>query len=468
MPEILAEGSVVFDNIILMTDSYKMTHWRMYPPDTSSIYSYLEARSGGEFPEVVFFGLQYLLRRYCEGVRVDRARIDEAQKFCRSHFGQDLFNLEGWEHIARAWGGKLPVEIKAVPEGRSIPEGQVLLTIENTDSQCPWLTNHLETLLVQLWYPCTVATISREQRKILLAGLEKSGHPDQIDFKLHDFGYRGSTTVESAGLGGAAHLVNFKGTDTLAACELLAKYYDSPMAGFSVPASEHSTITAWGEKGEKEAFAHILDEYPTGLVSVVSDSWDIHRACRKLWGEYLKNKVRERKGVLVVRPDSGSPEKIVPECLDALSENFGHSTNAKGFKVLPDYIRLIQGDGITRHSLGGIVQAILAAGYSLDNVVFGSGGGLLQDVNRDTQRFALKCSHAVVEGKGRDVFKRPASDPTKNSKRGRLKLVWAPGSASYKTVPEQDPGRDELVRVFKNGVLEGNLSLEKIRENAKI
>lgn len=452
------------DNIILMTDSYKATHWKMYPPNTSKVYSYLEARKGGQYPEVVFFGLQYLLKCYLEGRRVTYEQIKEADSFLLAHFGQNLFNKEGWEYIANVHNGHLPVEISAVPEGSVIPESNVMLTIENTDPKCAWLTNHLETLLLQVWYPCTVATTSRQQKKMIHTALEKSGTPELVDLKLHDFGYRGSTSQESAAIGGLAHLTCFQGTDNLAACQIAMKYYNISMPGISIPAAEHSTITAWGENQEVNAFRHILKQYPTGLISVVSDSWDIHRACHKLWGTQLNNEVAQRNGTLVIRPDSGPPEKIVPDCLDILGQHFGHTFNKKNYKVLPDFIRLIQGDGISRHSLGGIIDAILTRGWSLDNVTFGSGGGLLQCVNRDTQKFAIKCSYVIIDGKAQNVYKHPSSDPTKNSKCGRLKLIKETVQVTYKTVPERTSGQNELKVVFQNGKITSYTTLDQIRK----
>ena len=463
----------MLDNIILMTDSYKATHWKMYPPKTSKVYSYLEARVGGEYPEVVFFGLQYLLQRYLEGKRVTHKHIETADAFFLSHFGQNFFNRHGWEYIVDVHNGKLPIEIRAVSEGTVVPEGNVMLTIENTDPKCFWLTNHLETLLVQLWYPCTVATTSLQQKKMILAGLEKSGTPDLADFKLHDFGYRGSSSPESAAIGGAAHLIHFRGTDTLAACEFAMKYYNANMPGISIPAAEHSTITSWGEDAEISAFRHALEVYPTGLISIVSDSWDIQKACR-LWGTELKDCVAHRNGTLVIRPDSGQPEKIVPDCLDILGEKFGYKTNDKGYKVLPGFLRLIQGDGISRHTLGGIIDAIIQRGWSLDNVTFGSGGGLLQRVNRDTQRFAMKCSYVVVDDQERDVYKAPTSDLTKSSKKGRLKLIkkekYVDGNniVSYQTVSEKTHGQDELKVIFRDGQIKSYIHFDQVRKNAKL
>ena len=455
------------ENIVLATDSYKMTHWAMYPPAIRKVGSYFEARAGGEYPYSVFFGLQYLAKRYFEGQVVTREKIDEARNLCLMHFGQDVFNLEGWEYVLDKYDGRLPVSISAVPEGTVVPESNVLFTIENTDPNCFWLTNHLETLLVELWYPCTVATISMAQKKVLSAGLEKSGSLEKLPFMLHDFGYRGSTSVESAALGDAAHLVNFMGTDTIAGMELLMKYYGSGMPAFSVPAAEHSTITAWGKDREVDAFRHILNRFQNGLVSVVSDSWDIYDACERLWGEELRDEVIDNKDrTLVVRPDSGDPYEVVPACMNILGSKFGFTTNDKGYRVLPDNVRLIQGDGISRHSLPGLLYSIMNAGWSLDNIVFGSGGGLIQDCTRDTLRFAMKCNWVDIDGVVSDVYKRPTSDPTKNSKRGRLALIRHEGR--LQTVNEEAGVgfKNELREVFRNGEVLVEDTLDAIRERA--
>lgn len=457
------------DNIILATDSYKQSHHAMYQPGTEVVSSYFESRAGGEYPYCVFFGLQYLLDKHLAGTnRVTPEMIDEAEELCRWHFGQELFNRRGWEHVVNAHDGRLPISIRAVPEGSVVPESNVLFTIQNTDPSCAWLTNHLETLLVQLWYPCTVATISREQKRTLNSALEKSGDPANLAFMLHDFGYRGSSSSESAALGGAAHLVNFMGTDTIAGLRLLMAHYGADEPGYSVPAAEHSTITAWGEGGELDAYRHILDRFRTGTVAVVSDSWDIFEACRQLWGRQLRDEIAGNLGrTLVVRPDSGEPERVVVECLSILGEQFGHHVNEKGYKVLPDHVRLIQGDGITRRSLPGLCDAILGAGWSMDNMVFGSGGGLLQDCDRDTLRFALKCNWVRVGGIQRDVFKRPVSDPAKNSKSGPLKLIR--DGASFRTVGAGENAEPDVLReVFRDGEVLVRDSLDAIRIRADL
>lgn len=460
---------MISDNIILATDSYKQSHHAMYQPGTEVVGSYFESRAGGEYPHCVFFGLQYLLDRHLSGAnRVTPAMIDEAEDLCRWHFGQELFNRRGWEHVVSVHEGRLPISIRAVPEGSVVPESNVLFTIENTDPDCAWLTNHLETLLVQLWYPCTVATISREQKRVLKTALEKSGSLANLAFMLHDFGYRGSSSSESAALGGAAHLVNFMGTDTIAGLRLLMAHYGAEEPGYSVPAAEHSTITAWGRDGELDAYRHILDRFGSGTVAVVSDSWDIFEACRQIWGRQLRDEIVGNTGrTLVVRPDSGEPEKVVVECLSILGEAFGHRVNEKGYRVLPDHVRLIQGDGITRSSLPGLCDAITGAGWSMDNTVFGSGGGLLQDCDRDTLRFALKCNWVQVDGVRRDVFKRPASDPAKNSKSGPLKLVR--DGEGFRTVDLRGNSEPDVLReVFRDGEVLVRDSLDAIRKRADL
>ena len=212
-------------NIILLTDSYKVSHFKQYPEGTTTVYSYFESR-GGKYPETVFFGLQYLMLRHLEGVRVTKEYIDEAEAVTASHFPPGtVFNRSGWEYIIEKHGGRLPIVIKCVPEGTVVDVKNVLMTIENTDPACYWLTNYIETLLVQAWYPMTVATHSRACKKVILDALRKSGDPAGVAFKLHDFGFRGVSSVETAGIGGCAHLVNFLGTDTIAGILVAQRAY---------------------------------------------------------------------------------------------------------------------------------------------------------------------------------------------------------------------------------------------------
>lgn len=453
-------------NICLHTDSYKPSHWKQYPMGTSNTYAFFESR-GGAFPTTTFFGLQYIVKKYLLGRVVTQAKIDEAAEHYAMHFGTDtVFNRAGWEHILREHGGRLPVHIKAVREGTKVATRNVLFTIENTGGPATaWLPGYLETILSQVWYPTTVATQSGQMRTTIMRYLEQTGDPSLIAFKLHDFGFRGSTSVESAGIGGCAHLVNFMGTDTIEALRVARGYYYEPMAGFSIPAAEHSTITSWGKSNEGKAFANMLTQFPTGLVAVVSDSYNIYHAVEQLWGKELRERVLSRDGTLVVRPDSGEPAKVVVEVLDLLGTAFGFTGNSKGYKVLDPHVRVIQGDGINRDSLGEILEAVVHSGWSADNIAFGSGGGLLQNVNRDTCKFAMKCSAICIDGVWQDVYKDPVTDPGKRSKAGRMKLVL--GDNGYETVREDDSRSDELVTVFKNGELFADYSLGEIRARAQ-
>lgn len=454
------------DNVILMTDSYKVSHWKQYPPKTTHVYSYFESR-GGEYEKTLFFGLQYILKKYLQNIVIDNDKINDAQTLFSSHFGTDsLFYLKGWYHILIDHGGKLPIEIKAVPEGTLVDTKNVLFTVENTCPEDFWLTSYLETILEQVWYPITVATKSYYQKKVIKHYLDITGD-DIPDFKLHDFGYRGSTSQESAGIGDAAHLVNFKGTDTLAGIVVAQKYYGADMPAFSIPAAEHSTITSWGKFSERAAFENMLDQFPEGLVAVVSDSYDIYNACGNLWGKELKDKVVNRKGTLVVRPDSGEPNKVVPQVLQILGEAFGYTTNSKGYKVLPKYLRVIQGDGIDEVTLPLVLAAMMWKGWSADNIAFGSGGGLLQNVTRDTCKFAYKCSNITRNGKDIDVYKDPITDEGKVSKRGRLGLLKDNGK--YRTLEQLIPTVDdgELKTVFKDGELLVDQNFEDIRKRSE-
>ena len=454
-------------NLVLQTDSYKFTHWKQYPPGTQFVYSYLESR-GGMFDQTLFFGLQYYLMEYLAGAVVNEADVVEAQAFVDQHIGPGIFNFDGWMHIVRNRGGRLPVVIKAVPEGTQVDVLNVLMTIENTDPQCYWLPNYLETLLLKVWYPITVATLSRAIHTVFLAALERSGDPALIDFKLHDFGYRGVSSEETAGIGAAAHLINFKGTDTVAGIRLLQHYYRSnEMEGFSIPAAEHSTITAWGRENEVLAYQNMLTQFPNGLVAVVSDSYNVYEAAEKLWGQILHDKVLQRQGTLVIRPDSGNPREVVLKVLNILGEKFGFESNAKGYRVLNPKVLVIQGDGVNYWTIQDTLAAMTRAGWSADNITFGMGGALLQQLNRDTQKFAFKTSAITINGEEREVYKDPVDGHDKVSKRGRMALHFVDGRWSTESMRrDQDDPQDQLRTVFKDGELLVTQKAREVRANA--
>lgn len=466
-PHFNTRATSIGANLILRTDSYKASHWLQYPPGSEAVYSYVESR-GGAFSASVFFGLQAWLREYAAHP-VTTADINEAQAVYDAH-GLS-FNRAGWELLVSRHGGRLPIRIKAVAEGSVVPLHNVLATVENTDPDFFWLTSYLETeLLRALWYPTTVATLSAAAKTVISRYLEKnSDNPvEQLPFKLHDFGARGVSSQESAALGGLAHLVNFQGTDTVSALVAGKVWYDCDMAGFSIPAAEHSTITSWGRDGESTAYRNMLTRFarPDAVLAVVSDSYNIYHACEHIWGEELKQAVIDSGATVVIRPDSGDPVTVVCKVADILAERFGTTTNSKGYKVL-QHVRLIQGDGIDLHAIGNILQALDDKGYAAENIAFGMGGGLLQRVHRDTLQFAMKCSAIRINGKWSDVYKQPVDAPDKQSKKGLMALVQR--GDTFETIarePEQSVEGDLLHTVFENGELVGTQTLDNIRERA--
>ncbi len=751
-------------NICLLTDSYKQSHQRQYPPGTQRVYSYLESR-GGAYNPLVFYGLQYYLKEYLVGKVVTREKIDYAQGRVNAHFGTDVFNIDGWNLMLSRYGGTLPVTIKALPEGCVVHTGIPLFVIENLDPDFWWLTNFLETILCQVWYPITIASNSYFLRRLMAEYVKLSGHPDTLNYKVHDFGFRGCTTPEQAAVGASAHLLSFDGTDTFVGCELATEYYNEPsMVGHSIAASEHSTITSWGKLREAEAYENMLNLYPDQMFACVSDSYDIYNATGNIWGGVLRDKVKARSIPMVIRPDcyddqteiltlsgwklfshlrpeekvgqyhadgtvtfvipsriiskeykgkmvcfvsdksgvdlivtpnhrmirlltngngllikeaqdtkfnynyrhivagrkigertsltpferlsiafqadgsypskrtdgrkcirfnfskkrkvkrlleicgsgnfehkvsiepgrpyntqvyvwvddwpsktfdwveiedkdwkwcqefiqeckhwdgsirsetrskydstvksnaevvqlvaalagfktyysvtedkrkeqfsdvftvhiledrcyaggqsikkqvleydgsiycvtvpsgmvmvrrnkrisisgnSGDPMEVIPRLLNIASQKFGRDFNEQGYKVLR-HVRFIQGDGVDTEAIEAISKRVISMGYSIDNLAFGSGGGLLQKFDRDTNKFAIKCSQATINGESINVFKDPVTDHGKSSKRGRFKVVNVNGVLNWANEGECLDKEDCLQTVFHNGEL---------------
>lgn len=455
-------------NIILNADSYKASHFLQYPPNTTQVSSYIEAR-GGQFKQAVFFGLQMYIKAYLM-TPVTHEHVDEAKAIFELHGVP--FNEAGWRYIVNEHAGYLPISIEAVPEGTVMSVKNALVQVMNTDPECAWLTSYVETALLRaVWYPTTVATVSWHCRQVIQHYLEETADTtDGLDFKLHDFGARGATSEESAAIGGCAHLVNFQGTDTMSGVMAARHYYDADMAGFSIPAAEHSTMTSWGREHEAEAYANMLKQFagPDKTVAVVSDSYDLWNAIDNIWGDELSAQVQATGGTLVVRPDSGDPVNIVTETVERLMKCFGFAVNEKGYRVLPDYIRVIQGDGISQHTIEAILQAMKQRKQSAENVAFGMGGELLQKVNRDTMKFAMKASAAKVEGYWRDVYKDPVTDTGKRSKKGRLAVVRNT-QGEITTIRAQELGQSEnlLKPVFENGRLLVDTDFDTIRQRAR-
>lgn len=466
----LTDTDLLDKNIILMTDYYKQTHHKFYDDKLETVYSYFESR-GGEFDSTLFFGLQYYLKKYLEGPVVTQEMIDQADQFLEAgFFGMKYFNREGWQYILDKHNGRLPILIKAVNEGRVIPAKNILFSIENTDPKVPFITNFVETLLMKVWYPTTVATLSKKIKDLLEVYAELCGtvaHP----FMLNDFGYRGVSSEESAGIGGAAHLVNFQGTDTIKGIVYAMKYYNQKeVCGFSVAAAEHSTVTSYGKENEAYAYSCFIEAFPNGILSVVSDSYDIYNAVENIYGKQLKEKILAREGKFVVRPDSGDPTEVSLKVIEGLWKAFGGTVNDKGYKVLNPKVGVIYGDGINYESIDKILKAITDAGYSIDNIVFGMGGALLQQVNRDTNKFALKCSAARVGGQWIDVFKDPITDHGKVSKKGILELYYDDEEKVYFTDNPSNVHNyaqiPQLETVFENGKIVKEFTFDEVKFNS--
>jgi len=431
-------------NLVVQTDSYKCSHYLQFPEGAEKTHYYIESRGGAD--RLMFFGLQAVIKKILMDVPT-ADDVEQAAAFWKAH-GLP-FNYDGWMDIVKL--GYFPLKIKAVKEGAVTATKKVLVAVENTDNRFPWLPGWIETRLLQIWYPVTVSSKIYECKQVIKRYLEKTGDMAGLPFKLHSFGYRGVSSEESAGMGGMAELVNFMGTDTVAGILDAQEYYNTnAMLGFSIPAAEHSTITSWGRDGEVDAYRNMLNKFakPGALVAVVSDSYNLENAVAEIWGKELKQQVVDSGAIIVVRPDSGEPSEIVLRTVVQLDKDYGSVMNEKGYKVLNN-VRVIQGDGLNGpEDFEKILKVLTGAGFSADNLAFGMGGGSLQQVNRDTLKFAMKLSAIKVNGEWRDAFKCPADAPWKASKAGRF---------------NDDP---DLIDVWGDGKFIKEYTFEEVRENA--
>lgn len=482
---------------ITNADSYKVSHWSQYPEGTEYVSSYIEARSsryakalGPEYNYAEFFGLQAFVKEYLTQP-VTQDDVDLGEILFRMH--GEPFHKKGWQYIVDHHDGKLPIEVRALPEGTVLPTSNALVEIVNTDPECFWLTSYVETALLRaVWYPTTVATKSRIIKEICRDALDETAENTDasLAFMLHDFGARGVSSAESSMIAGMAHIVNFMGTDTVEGIMGVLGYYEPafekhlaktpdnpkralinllkemeaegrPLPAFSVEASEHSTMTIQGKEGEVEQIKVLIDKAKQGrIVSIVSDSYDYFNNVMKVYGDRFKQDILDagkKGGRVVIRPDSGDPVEVITRTLDILAEKFkGECTvNSKGYKVLPPCLRILQGDGIDLDTVKDILDAVKAKGYSAENLVFGMGGGLEQKVNRDDLNFAQKASAARIKGKWHDVFKDPVTaDPrfVKKSKKGRLSTIWNGVAFQTKRTADLLNGEiDRMIPVFRNG-----------------
>lgn len=429
------------ENFLLLTDAYKITHHKQYPPDTKVVYSYLEPRVGAEYEDIVWCGIQAVLKHYrFDKPVVTRSNIDEAYEFCMKVFGHaDFFNKEGWEYIREKHGGMLPIAITALPEGTIVKPGTPVLAVYNTDEKVPWLTNYVESILMHAYSMTNSATISYNCYKTIKKWCDIAGE-SVSPFHLNDFGLRGASSLMSAEFCGIGHLLVFLGTDNLPAINLAMDYYESDVCGYSVIAAEHSTITAWGIAYELDAYKNILNTSPSNAtVSLVIDSYNWVTTVKTMFCKDLKKLILDREGKTVLRPDSGIPHLVTRDILEMLWESYGGTTNAAGYKILDPHLGIIYGDGINADGIDMILKEAMNAGFAPSNVIFGMGGNLLQNHNRDTLRFALKCSSVKRDDVWRDVQK---ITPGKMSKAGRFNLPM----------------------VYCNGVMKRHETLSEIRK----
>jgi nicotinamide phosphoribosyltransferase len=442
-------------NPLLLTDGYKTSHNKQYPEGTTLVYSNFTPRSNKYAPkgcnEVVVFGTQMVMMQLHEMFQKDffDKPKDEVCREMKQELSMYLGTDYDVSHFERLHDlGYLPINVKSLPEGTKAPIKVPVLTIYNTHPDFYWVTNYLETILSNLlWKPMTSATIAHQYRKVLTEWMlktDKSNH-QFIDWQGHDFSMRGMDSVEAVISSGLGHLTSFWGTDSLPTIYGARKYYGAE--GFfcaSVPATEHSVMCAGGKEDEVETFRRLLKTYPTGILSVVSDTWDLWRVCTE-HVVTLKDEIMSRDGKLVIRPDSGDPVDILcglntdkdlihtfeiaeePEykgVIELLWDVFGGTINEQGYKVLDPHIGAIYGDSITIDRVDEICERLEAKGFASTNVVLGIGSFTYQYNTRDTFGFAMKATYVEVNGVGREIFKDPITDDgTKKSATGLLHVT---------------------------------------------
>lgn len=481
-------------NPLLLTDGYKVDHRRQYPTGTSLVYSNWTPRKSRVegVDQVVFFGLQYFIKKYIledfETYFFKQPKekvIGEYQRRINNYLGE---NHVGISHIEALHDlGYIPMVIKAIPEGTSVPVRVPMFTMYNTLPDFFWLTNYFETLVSAIvWMPCTSATIAKQYRKVLdQYAARTSTNTEFVDWQGHDFSMRGMAGIEASLISAMGHLLSFKGTDTIPAIDTLEQYYgansDGELIGGSVAATEHSVMCMGTIEDEIGTFKRLICEvYPTGIVSIVSDTWDLW----KVLTEYLpklKSEIINRNGKVVIRPDSGDPVDIIcgnenassvqerKGVIELLWDTFGGVTNEKGFKELDPHIGAIYGDSITIDRAVQICERLKQKGFASTNIVLGIGSYTYQYNTRDTFGFAMKATYGEVNGVGREIFKDPKTDDgTKKSAKGLMKLIIENGS--YQLIDQvnwEQEKQGELIEVFKDGKLLVDWSLNEIRANMK-
>src|SRR6201991_53574 len=483
---------------ILLKDGYKVGHKFQYPQGTTLVYSNLTPRKSrsAELNEIVFFGLQYFLKEYL--IRqfnedfFKRPKAEVVKEYTRrmdNYLGKDSIT---YQHIAELYDlGYLPLEIKALAEGSLVPMRVPIFTIKNTLPDFFWLTNMLETVLsAVLWKPSTSATTAFEYLRVFTRYAKETVGDDLsfIPWQGHDFSFRGMSGIEDAVMSGAGHLLSFSGTDTIPAIDFLERYYNADcekeLIGGSVPATEHSVMCMGTQDGEIKTFERLIcDVYPSGIVSIVSDTWDFWQVITEFLPA-LKERILARNGKVVIRPDSGDPVKIIigdedapvgspayKGAIECMWETFGGTITPKGFKLLDGHIGLIYGDSITTERQLAILEGLKKKGFASYNVVLGIGSYTYEYVNRDSFGFAMKATYGEVDGVGRDIFKDPKTDDgTKKSAKGLMQVYRDPATGKLALKDQctwEEEGQGELKTVFKDGKLLVDWTLGEIRERVR-
>lgn len=481
-------------NPLLMTDGYKTSHHKMYPAGTTLVYSNFTPRNVKYMPEqakqIVVFGTQYTIK-YINDLynkqffsRPKAEVCGEAKKYLSSYLNcdYDVSHFEALHDLQY-----LPIAVKSLKEGSIIDAKIPILTFYNTLPEFYWLPNFLETLISSLlWKPLHSASLAYGYKKILTEAATATDEKNVgfVDFQGHDFSSRGMQHPEAAVSSSLGFLTSFKGTDTIPALEAAAYYYNEKDVAFSVPASEHAVMTAYGREDEIQGFKRLMEQYPTGILSVVSDSFDLWKVCTE-FVTTLKEQILARDGKLVIRPDSGDPIDIIcgtsepygkyegkwedapaaKGVIELLWNVFGGTVNEQGYKVLDSHIGAIYGDSITLERAQQICQRLKAKGFASTNIVLGVGSYSMGFATRDNQGGAVKATYCEVNGIGREIFKDPITDDgTKKSAKGLMKVVLKDNKYTLiDQVSWNEEHTGELQEVFRNGKLLVDETLSAIR-----
>lgn len=442
-------------NITVDTDIYKLSHWKGLHPAVDGMYSYGEPRIGSKYEYLCWFGLQMIIEDHFLQ-KVTEELIKEGERRAKMRIGfDDMFNREAWERVKTL--GYLPIEIKSAPEGSIIHTNNVMFTFEATEKWFAKTSQLLESTLMHVWYPTEISSRAYHIKKGIKPIFEQTcDNLNTLPFAVNDFGYRGATCHEAAARGGAGFLIHFLGSDNEPAMTAIEDYYGVEERLLSVWATEHSVALSFGPNHELDYVKHQLTEsHPAQTVSIVIDAYDQDNFIQNVaCHPEIVEMVKARPGRVVWRPDTGIPLTNMCRYSDVLGATYGFEINTKGYKVLKNNVGLIQGDGMNEHSIVELYRDYVKTGWAADNIVTGSGGGLLQvDASRDSNRWAIKPSYMEKNGVGENVFKMPKSDPSKASKSGKLKLHFDSTIQSSKHTDAQFNGyMDQLNTVYRNGV----------------